>query len=68
MQLSLIRTGDTIEVNIRGRIFEAVTTEIDTKDGVVHFEPPKGIYYHNCTSRQVQKITKKVPRRRGKKS
>lgn len=59
--ISRVKPGDRVTVNIRGRVFDAVVEE-RTEEGL-RIQPPKNINYYNVTSRQVTKVHKWDPRR-----
>lgn len=60
MNLSSVHPGDTVTVNIRGRVFDATVAE-RLPDGRVRLNPPRGITYYHATARQV---VKRHPRRK----
>jgi hypothetical protein len=52
MNLSRVRPGDRVTVNVRGRVFDA-TVDAKLADGRLRLNPPAGITYYHCTARQV---------------
>lgn len=60
MNLTSIKPGDTVECNVRGRIFNAEVLE-KTELGL-RIQPPPNHTYHNVTSRQVRKRVAKAPK------
>lgn len=60
MNLSRVKNGDRIQVNIRGRVFDAKYVAKETVSGIVMIEPEHpAISYRTCTPRQVVRKLKK---------
>lgn len=55
MNTATLRHGDTVEVNVRGRVFNAVVVSIDTTKQEVTIIPPKWCTYHHVSAREVRK-------------
>lgn len=51
-----LHPGATVEVDIRGRVFEAKVTGSPAGDGRFSIEPPKGVGYHSAKASQVKRI------------
>ena len=60
MNLSRLKPGDTVEVNVRGRKFEATFKGTSYIGALI--EPPSNVSYFEVSSRQIVKRIAKGPR------
>jgi hypothetical protein len=64
MQLRSVREGDTVQCNVRGRVFDALVEEkLPGREGVRVTPLAKNISYFKVKSNQIRRIVEKGPRR-----
>jgi hypothetical protein len=58
MNLRSLKPGDTVEVNVRGRVFPATFQGV-TAGGMVTIEPPANVSYYTVRKLDVRKRLEK---------